>query len=149
MIKINLIEYFENTVDSFPDKLALVDSTSQLTFKELKQKAKLIASHISNNNSSVNNPVAIYLPKTNDAIASFLGTLYSGNCYTPLDTKNPIPRIEAILKALNPSCIITNDRFISNIKKCNLDIDIINLDELEPKGSIKESFNYLKCIVKS
>ena len=117
MIKINLIEYFENTVDLFPDKLALVDSTSQLTFNELKQKAQLIATQIAKNNSSINSPVAIYLPKTNDAIASFLGTLYSGNCYTPLDTKNPVPRIEAILKALNPSCIITNDRFISNIEK--------------------------------
>ena len=136
MIKINLIEYFENTVDSFPDKLALVDSTSQLTFNELKQKAKLVATQISKNNNSINSPVAIYLPKTNDAIASFLGTLYSGNCYTPLDTKNPVPRIEAILKALNPSCIITNDRFISNIKKCNLYIEVINLDELEQENNI-------------
>ena len=146
MIKINLIEYFENTADSFPDKLALVDSTSQLTFKELKQKAKLIATQISKNNNSINKPVAVYLNKTNDAIASFIGTMYSGNCYTPLDAKNPIPRIEAILKALNPSCIITNDRFISNIKKCNLDIKVINLDELEQENSIDESFNYQKCI---
>ena len=146
MIKINLIEYFENTVDLFPDKLALVDGTSKLTFNELREKAKLIATQISKNNSSINSPVAIYLPKTNDAIASFLGTLYSGNCYTPLDTKNPVPRIEAILKALNPTCIITNNRFISNIEKCNLDIKIINLDELNPKGDSNESYNYHKCI---
>ena len=100
MLKINLIEYFENTANSFPDKLALVDGTSELTFNGLKQKAKRIATEIAKGNNSINRPVAIYLPKTNDAIASFLGTMYSGNCYTPLDTKNPIPRIEAILKAL-------------------------------------------------
>ena len=46
MIKINLIEYFENTVDLFPDKLAIVDGTSQLTFKELRQKAKIVATQI-------------------------------------------------------------------------------------------------------
>jgi amino acid adenylation domain-containing protein len=146
MRKINLIEYYDSTADLFPDKLALVDSASELTFEELRQRAKLIATQISKKSDSINRPVAIYLPKCNDAIASFLGTMYSGNCYTPLDTKNPVPRIEAILKALNPSCIITNNALLPNLIKGNLEVDIINLDELDPEGSIKEDFNYKKCI---
>ncbi|MEX0361676.1 MAG: amino acid adenylation domain-containing protein [Allomuricauda sp.] len=146
MIKINLIEYFESTVAQFPDKLAVVDGTSQLTFKELTQRAKLIATQIAKKSDAINSPVAIYLPKTNDAIASFLGTMYSGNCYTPLDTKNPVPRIEAILKALKPSCIITNNKFLANLQKCDLDVDIINLDELDGNEKVDESFNYKKCV---
>ncbi|TMU56194.1 amino acid adenylation domain-containing protein [Flagellimonas algicola] len=146
MIKINLIEYFESTVDQFPNKLAVVDGTSQLTFKELTQRAKLIATHIAKKSDAINSPVAIYLPKTNDAIASFLGTMYSGNCYTPLDTKNPAPRIEAILKALKPSCIITNNKFLANLQKCDLDVDIINLDELDGNEKVNESYNYKKCV---
>lgn len=146
MININLIEYFENTVNLFPDKLALVDSNYELTFYELRRRAKLIANQISKNNNIINRPVAIYLPKTNEAIASFLGTLYSGNCYTPLDTKNPIQRIEAILKTLKPSCIITNNKFLNNIKKCNLKIKIINLEEVDLESDIEESFNYSKCV---
>ena len=97
MRKINLIEYYDSTADLFPDKLALVDGASELTFEELRQRAKLIATQISKKSDSINRPVAIYLSKCNDAIASFLGTMYSGNCYTPLDTKNPVPRIEAIV----------------------------------------------------
>ena len=146
MININLIEYFENTVDLFPKKIALVDSNSQLTFKELKQRAQFIATQIARKSNTINNPVAIYLPKTNDSIASFLGSLYSGNCYTPLDTKNPIPRIEAILKALKPSCVITNNRFLKKIEKCNLNIEIINLDDLDKDSIIDENFNYKNCI---
>ncbi|RDY57585.1 amino acid adenylation domain-containing protein [Flagellimonas nanhaiensis] len=146
MRKINLIEYFENTVSSFPDKLALVDNTSQLSFGELKLKAQLIATKISETTEAINSPVAIYLPKTNDAIASFLGTLYSGNCYTPLDPKNPVPRIQAILNASKPSCIITNNAFLPNLEKCNLDIDIINLDKLNPGEDIDESYKYKNCI---
>ena len=144
MIKINLIEYFESTVDQFPDKLAVVDGTSQLTFKELTQRAKLVATQIAKKSDAINSPVAIYLPKTNDAIASFLGTMYSGNCYTPLDTKNPVPRIEAILKALKPSCIITNNKFLANLQKCDLDVAIINLDELDHNEEVNKSFNYKK-----
>ena len=146
MIKINLIEYFEQTVGLFPDKLALVDATSQLTFKELKQQAQGIATQITGRSKEINRPIAIYLPKSNDAIASFLGAMYSGNIYTPLDTKNPIPRIEAILKALKPSCIITNDRFLPNIQKCDLDVDIINLDALDQDAVLDKSYNYLKCV---
>ena len=146
MIKINLIEYFENTVDSFPDKTALVDSSSQLTFKELQNRAKQIATHISGKTSLINSPIAIYLPKSNDAIASFLGAMYSGNIYTPLDTKNPVPRIEAILKALKPSCIITNTKFLPNIEQCDLDVDVINLDDLEEIDISEASFNYKKCV---
>jgi len=146
MIKINLIEYFEQTVGLFPDKLALVDANARITFKELKHQAQGIATQIARRNSEINRPVAIYLPKSNDAIASFLGTMYSGNIYTPLDTKNPVPRIEAILKALNPSCIITNDRFLPNLEKCDLNLDIINLDKLERNAKIDDTYNYLKCV---
>ncbi|MEZ2415486.1 amino acid adenylation domain-containing protein [Muriicola sp. E247] len=146
MIKINLIEYFENTVDLFPDKIAIVDSTSQITFDQLRQKAKLIATHITKETNAINKPVAIYLPKANETLASFIGTLYSGNCYTPLDTKNPLPRIEAILRALHPACIITNDKYITQLKELNLDFPIINLDELEKGEDVDEKFNYIKCI---
>lgn len=34
IVKINLIKFFDNTNDQFPDKLALADSTSQLTISE-------------------------------------------------------------------------------------------------------------------
>lgn len=146
MIKINLIEYFESTVDLFPNKLAVVDGTSQLTFGELKHRAQRIATEIAKRGDEINRPIAIYLPKNNDAIASFLGAMYSGNIYTPLDIKNPIPRIEAILNAANPSCIITNDKLLPNLKKCGLDVDIINIDELDLEGDVDKSFNYKKCV---
>ena len=110
-MKINLIEFFESTADSFPEKLALVDATTKLKFKELRHRAKSIAVAISNTSGVINRPVAIYLPKCNDAIATFIGTMYSGNCYAPLDTKNPINRVKAIIEALEPSCIVTNTNF--------------------------------------
>lgn len=145
-MKINLIEYFENTVNLFPSKLAVSDSTSFLSFKELSIRAKTIATQISTKHKKYNRPIAIYLPKTNDSIVSFIATLYTGNCYVPLDTKNPINRIKSILKVLNPLCLVTNNAYIENIKNYDLNIDIINIDELE-FGNIKNvKFNYQKCI---
>ena len=71
------------------------------------------------------------MPKSNDSVVSCIATLYSGNCYAPLDTKNPIERIKSILEVLKPSCILTNSNFIENLRKCHLDVDIINIDEIE------------------
>jgi amino acid adenylation domain-containing protein len=145
-MKINLIEYFERTVDLFPDKLAISDNTSSLNFKDLEQKAQFLAMQISSKYKLHNKPIAVYLPKTNDSILTFIATLYSGNCYAPLDTKNPINRIESILKVLNPLCIITNNNYIENLKKCDLKIQIINLDELDFDNHVDINFNYQKCI---
>lgn len=145
-MKINLIEYFEQTVNSFPNKLALIDEMSKLTFIELKQNAQSIALNILERNTKINRPIAIYLPKSNEAITSFLAILYSGNCYAPLDTNNPISRIQSILEVLEPSCIITNNQFIGNLKECNTSIEIINIDALGNNDINNISFNYLKCI---
>ena len=73
-MKINLIEYFERTVDLFPDKLAVSDDISFLSFKDLGQKAKFIATQISSKYKLINRPIAIYLPKTSDSIVSLLAT---------------------------------------------------------------------------
>lgn len=146
MTNINLIDYFENTVELFPNKLAIVDANSKFNFNELRQKAKFIANSISQKYNSFNKPVAVYLPKTNDSIVSFIATLYSGNCYAPLDTKSPINRLESILHVLEPLCVVTNNKYINNLKKCNLNIDIINIDELKFDTIDNVNFNYQKCI---
>lgn len=145
-MKINLVEYFEKTVDSFPDKVALVDKDSELSFNQFRQRARFLASRISQINATVNRPVAIYLPKCNDALVSAMATLYSGNCYAPLDVKTPMPRLKAILQALGPSSIVTNVDNLENLKKCKLDFPIIDIDQLKFDEAVSDELNFLKCI---
>jgi amino acid adenylation domain-containing protein len=145
-MKINLIEYFEQTVKLFPNKLAVSDDTSQYNFRQLKEKSMTLSSYISNKHALINRPVAIYLPKTNDSIICFLASLYSGNCYAPIDVKNPINRIEAILTNLDPLCVLTNSKHLPTLLKCQLKITIINIDDLSFELIDNISLNYTKCI---
>lgn len=145
-MNINLIEYFDGTVNLFPNKLALVDASSKLSFHEVQQKAMLISKKISSKYNLINRPIAIYLPKCNDAVVSFVATLYSGNCYAPLDTKNPPERINSILQVLEPLCIITNNENIESLKKCGIKTDILNIDDIELENIQPETNNYKKCI---
>ena len=137
---INLIEYFEKTVNLFPNKLAISNGRESLTFLRLQVLSKKIAVQIQTLTDIKNRPIAIFLPKNNDAIVAILGALYSGNCYAPLDILNSGERLKSILSNLNPLCIITNTELCEKIK--DFDFDIINIDLIEGDSSKDIEFNF-------
>lgn len=143
---INLIEAFEETVELYPDKLAVFDANSDFTFSALRIKAGILSFHINQEIGIINSPVAIYLPKSNDCLTAFIATLYSGNCYVPLDTKNPVSRIRSIIEVLEPSCIITNNENISKLTEAGLDHIIINIDDINFSKPIDPVDDYKNCI---
>lgn len=143
---INLISYFENTVDLFADKTAIGDGKSRLSFSELKQSAQRLAGFISKQSESINLPIAVFLPKGNDAVVAFIATLYSGNCYAPLDVKNPENRIQSIINVLKPVAVITNNDYFNKLTACNLNVQIINIDTIDWLQSETNGFNYIHCI---
>src|SRR5699024_10192130 len=56
-------------------------------------------------------PVAVYLEKSVQCIAAFMGAAYAGNFYSPLDTEMPLPRIEKIMDTLQPAVIVTDEAY--------------------------------------
>ncbi|MDB9782912.1 amino acid adenylation domain-containing protein [Winogradskyella sp.] len=145
-MQINLIDSFETTVDSFPYKTAISDGYSEMNFKTLKLNTNDLAAVILKEEKNINKPIAVFLPKGTDAIISFLAILYSGNCYAPLDIKNPASRIKSIVKLLEPITIITNSMYFETVSSYDLGIDIINIDELEKLHATQNPLNYKRCI---
>jgi len=134
-MKINLIEYFEETVKKFPYKIAVKDSRMSITFSELSHNAKIIATNILSKNV-INQPIGVYVPKGCLAIQSFCGINYSGNFYVPLDIKSPIARVQTIIDTIDSPIIITDrDHFKSLSSFCNKQIlvieDIINSEGVD------------------
>ena len=43
---------------------------------------------------SMKKPIAVFLPKSADSLVAFMGILYSGNIYAPLDVHSPAARIK-------------------------------------------------------
>lgn len=126
----NTTELFEETVTRFPDKHAVIDKSGYLTFSDLQKISKIIAMHITAIVKSVNNPVAIFLPKSKEAVAAFLGVNYSGNFYVPLDSKSPISRIKVILDNLQPDIIITDTEKAGQLKREGFKQKLICIDSL-------------------
>jgi len=108
-MQINVLEYFENgPLLKHRDKLAIRDASRAITFGELECFAKNCAALILGKTSAFNQPVAVFLPKSVEAIIANLGALYTGNCYANLDIKSPQERLKNMLQNLQASVVITS-----------------------------------------
>lgn len=103
----NVIEYLIETAQKYPGKVAFSDEKRQITFGELNHEAKKVAAAILQTCGPIKNrPIVVYMEKSVDCIVSFLGAVYSGNFYSPIDTKMPQERIKRILDVLDPEFVI-------------------------------------------
>lgn len=119
-MRINVLEYFEETVSKYGDKCAIRDRSGELSFTELGSSAKKLVSCILNICDGKNNPVIVFLPKSKEAVVSFVGILYSGNFYVPIDIKLPDERLRVIFQKTEPACVITNYLMIDVLKRIDI-----------------------------
>lgn len=103
-------DYLEATAKKYPNKPAFVDEHSVLTFCELRDSAKRIATSLIKA-GLFRKPIAVALGQSVQAVAAFLGAAYAGCFYTPLDTDMPESRIRKILETLEPGAVITNTAY--------------------------------------
>lgn len=133
-MKINLIEYFINTVKENPSKTAVIDGNESIIFQDLDLKSRALAYDILGNIHFQNTPIAVFLPKCIDAVVSDIAITYSGNAYMNLDIKNPAERIGNILSLIQPQLIVTNTTYLKKINEIADDsIKIINIDNISIK----------------
>lgn len=100
-------DYLDKTKEVFPDKTAFVDAKREITFQGLYNEAIHVADALIERNL-FKSPVLLFMEKSVSLISCFAGTAYSGNFYSPIDTRMPVSRIEKILNTLDPAIVITD-----------------------------------------
>lgn len=116
MLKKNIIEYFEETLASEPDKVAIIDGERRVTFADLGIQAKQAALMIrKKTNGAMKRPIAVYLEKSVESFGADIGIIYSGNAYMNIDNKLPVQRIENIFRLVDPACVITDSKHYRKI----------------------------------
>lgn len=104
----NILEYLEETAKRVPNKVAFSDEKEDLTFAQLQTQAQAVGTALSRD-GFYDAPVVVFMPKRAKTIASFLGVLYSGCFYVPMDEEMPRYRIELILQSLHPVACICDE----------------------------------------
>ena len=110
-MKINILEYFYNKVNEHPNKVAVIEGDSCIQFRQLYEQSISLAHTL----KTINTPIAVYLPKSINAVIADTSITLSGNIYMNLDTKAPIERIKNILAQVEPSILITSSQYITYI----------------------------------
>lgn len=106
MIK-NVLQLLENSADLYPDKKAFSDQEGFVTYQDVIDQAKAVGTYLAKFNRQ-NCAVAIILNKSKETIVSFMGTVYSGNFYVPIDENMPKYRIKKIFDVVRPFMVITD-----------------------------------------
>ena len=100
------VEFFSKIVVQNPDKSAVIQNETSLTFKELDQLSNQIAHELKVLGVKRENRVAIALPRCPDQIVTLMGIIKSGAAYVPIDLSYPMSRIDYMLQDAGVRLII-------------------------------------------
>ncbi|HXS86961.1 MAG TPA: amino acid adenylation domain-containing protein [Mycobacterium sp.] len=82
-----------------PDALAVLASSGDLTYGQLRQQALAVGAALRDNGIGAGDTVAIMGPKTAEQVPAVLGILAAGAVYLPISVDQPRDRAERILRA--------------------------------------------------
>ena len=138
----NTLQYFETgALVQCPEKVAVIDGDRAYTFQEIECLSKRCATLVLEKNESVNQPIAVYLPKSVKTVVADLGIAYSGNIYTNLDIQSPPQRTQKVMEHLGIRWVITEQKYTELMLSCGMNKDqlIFIEDAFDPKRTYDNS----------
>ncbi|MCT2582172.1 non-ribosomal peptide synthetase/type I polyketide synthase [Actinophytocola gossypii] len=87
----------ERQVDRTPDGTAVIDGETELTFRELDERANQLANWLGARGIGRGDLVAVRLDRGADLVVALLAVLKSGAAYLPLDPQLPRARVDLVL----------------------------------------------------
>lgn len=74
-------------------------------------------------------PIAVFVDRNITSIISFMGVVYSGKLYVPIDSKMPRNRIELIFKTIQPSIVISTRNDSELLKDIKFNGQVLSYEE--------------------
>lgn len=104
----NILEYLEETVLRLPDKKVFLGEKSALSFRQVYDQARSIGTLL-HHRGICRRAVVVFMERSAETVTAFLGAVYGGCFYVPLDEQMPRHRIELILNSLDPGLLICDE----------------------------------------
>ncbi len=125
----NVLDYLDISVEKYPDKTAVADQNNSYTYTELQDKAKRAGAGL----LSVTQPhmaVPVYMDKSCEALAVFMGAVNAGCFYVMLDPSHPAERINMILETLGATFMVVNEKSAKKQAKLGFKGTVVSVEEL-------------------
>ena len=82
------IDYFDKAAESFPERVALIDGDTRLTYRELREASECVARALCVAGVQAEERVAIFSPNDARVLACMVAIMRSGATWVPLNHRN-------------------------------------------------------------
>ena len=125
----HVLDYLDDTVKRVPDKIAFANETDALTFQDVYEQNRALATFFMEH-GFYKEPIVVFMNKHPKTITAFFGVINSGNFYVPIDEEMPRVRIDLILDNLKPRAIICDAQTVEIAKEFDFEGGLYLYDEL-------------------
>lgn len=115
----NVLEWLERTCELCGEKIGYSDTEGELSFNDLCHTAMQIGTELAKIKERA--PIAVLSGRNVNTISIFMGVVYSGHAYAPIDATLPRQRVDTIIDILNPSAIVADDNYFEIAKELSND----------------------------
>jgi len=148
-----IIKIFEEQVEKFADKEALITDTTRLKYREVNARANQVANAILTIEEKLEEEektrfVSLLFPHGAEMIIAVLGTLKAEKAYLPLDVTYPEARLAYMLENSESRLVLTDSQNLSLAKRITAEnknypeiIDIEDLDNDLSKENLERDSN--------
>ncbi|MEU6915834.1 amino acid adenylation domain-containing protein [Streptomyces olindensis] len=123
-----LVDSFRDTVEKFPDRIAITAEDGELTYRELSERSSEVASALQARGVRPGQVVALLMPRTTDLLVGMLGILEAGAAYLPIDPAYPSERVAWTVKDSDASLVLSTSASAETV--AGRDTDVVLLDRL-------------------
>lgn len=116
-------------IKSVPEKIAVIDGKEEVTYRELALRASGVMQKLKEIDCKKQDKVAVIMDKSIHQIEAVLGILSIGAVYVPIDTMQPVIRMNEMLKITETRCILTCSTVSINFPE---NIEVIYVDKITP-----------------
>ncbi len=157
-----LLDYFEKTVQRFPDKIAVACRDKRYTFAELESISKRLGQRVAESDSAAcrqagsppadiltdapqpgPSPIGVVVDRGVDTAVFFLAVLYSGNFYVPIDPDLPREKMARIFSDAGFRVVLCGDGQRDILRELDFAGEILTMADAEhpgESGDAKEAF---------
>ena len=126
-----LHQLFEKSAAENSDKIAVIAQDATLTYKELNDKANIVAANLIKRGVKVGDSVALLLPRQSSYFSCMFGVNKAGAAFIPCDPQYPADRINHIITDSEASYIITTAEKLADYP-AEKAIDVLDITAGEP-----------------
>jgi len=124
-----VVELFRDEVKKYPDKIAVVYGSENITYHELNRKSDCLAALLLERDIQLNDTIGLLGNKSINMITGMMGILKAGASYITINPELPVERKQIMLKQVSSNLLIADSDVGFDIAP---DVDLVDIrcDEL-------------------